>query len=161
MAFKLDFNNTFGNGKIEDGEYEVICTASCEDATPGGTVHVKMNLRIRNDIDQPHKNMVIFHKIWRNRDTQDYNFKNFNTIGAAMELQQGKTYETFEDLLKDFEGKLCRVKVANEVTENNGKEYENLNVKYFSKTKFPNCNHVFKSANVTTQTQISDNDLPF
>src|SRR5690625_7551378 len=68
----------------------------------------------------------------------------FNTIGKACQLQNGKTYNSFDELLKDFEGKPALVFAKNEENENNGKTYNNLNVKMWNKTKFPDVQHQFK-----------------
>lgn len=160
--FTLDFSDTYG--KVEDGEYEVICTAASEDATPGGTIYAKVNLRIRNDINQPCKNQMIFHKCWQRKETGRYEMKDFNTIGAAMQLEAGKKYTSLQDVLDDFVGKCCRVSVKNETSEYNGKVYDNLNVKYFNKTNFPDCNHQFRNGEGIIQSApitINDDDLPF
>ena len=69
----------------------------------------------------------------------------FNTIGAAAQLQRGKQYSSIEELFKDFLGKAVRVTVKNETSEYNGKTYENLNVKRWDKTKFPELAHKFKT----------------
>ncbi|RZI03062.1 DUF669 domain-containing protein [Staphylococcus condimenti] len=142
--FTLNMEDTFDGG-IQDGTYEAVITKSEENATPGGAEHVDMRLTIRNDIDQKYKNNIIFHKIWKSKKTDKYDLRFFNTIGAAAQLQQGKQYSSIEELFKDFLGKPVRVTVKNETSEYNGKTYENLNVKRFEKTKFPELAHKFKT----------------
>ncbi|MED3623238.1 DUF669 domain-containing protein [Neobacillus thermocopriae] len=168
MGFSLDFNDVF-EGKIKDGEYEVVINTCREDATPGGAEFVQFDLIVRNDVDQPYKNSHIFHRVWKSKDTGKYNMKSFNTIGKACQLQNGKTYKSLQELLDDFIHKTARVTVKNETSEYNGKTYENTNVKYWNQSKINGpCNHQFKSKeNMTVSelmasgVQITDEDLPF
>lgn len=161
--FTLDMNDTFEGG-IKDGKYEVVITKFEESATQTGTEFVDVRLTVRNDIDQPYKNQIVFHRIWKAKATQKYNMKSFNTIGAAAQLQQGKQYSSIEELFKDFLGKPVLVAVKNETSEFNGKTYENLNVKRWEKTNFPEVAHKFKAeegSNPFETQQQDDTDYPF
>lgn len=171
MAFQLDFNDTF-EARVDDGVYEVVVNRCNENVTPGGAEYIEFELIIRNDIDQKFKNYRIFHKIWKNKETGKYNMRMFNTIGKACRLQNGKTYRSLDELLQDFLYKMARVQVKNETSEYNGKTYENLNIKYWEETKYPNLQHQFKDDtkdkdNMTASelfasgAVISDDDLPF
>ena len=167
-GFTLDFENTFDGGQIEDGTYEVLITQAIENATPSGAEFVDLRLTIRNDIDQKYKNMIIFEKLWKAKDTGKYNMRMFNTIGKAAQLQKGKTYTSLKDLLDDFLNKPVRVTVKNETNEYKGKTYENLRVKRWEQTKFPQIQHQFKSKDNMTVGEmqssgitIDDDDLPF
>src|SRR5690625_867383 len=98
--------------------------------------------------------------------TDKYNIKILNTIGKAFQMQKGKTYNSFEELLGDIEGKPVLVFVKNEENEYNGKTYNNLNVKMWNQTKFPNVQHQFKGkdqggAPMNNAPDISDDMLPF
>lgn len=175
-GFSLDFEDVF-EGRIQDGTYEVIVSNVKEDATPGGAEFIDMVLVVRNDIEQKYQNTLIFHKIWKSKETGKFNQKSFNTIGAALQLQNGKQYGSLNDLLEDFVMKTCRVTVKNEESEYKGKNYKNVNVKQWLKTNsIDKVQHVFKkkeksmdSANdklndafgSSTQIDISDDDLPF
>ena len=170
-GFKLDFNETFeGYQKIEDGVYEVIIDSAVEDATKGGAEFTNFTMTIRNDLDQPFKNQKIWHRNWKAKETGKYNMTMFNTIGKAAQLQNGKTYNSFEELLNDYRGKPLQVYVENEKSEYNGKTYENLNVKQWKPTAFPSVQHQFRQSNNNQQNNngplndapaISDPDLPF
>src|SRR5699024_5691914 len=146
-GFNLDFDNTFeGFEKIEDGTYEVIIDHATEDATPSGAEFTNFTMVIRNDLDQPHKNQKIWHRNWKTKATGKYNMIMFNTIGKAAKLENGKTYSSFEELLLDYEGKPVQVLVKNEQsTGNDGTVYDNLNVKQWNQSAFPNVQHQFKS----------------
>lgn len=142
--FTLNMEDTFDGG-IQDGTYETVITKFEENATQAGTEYTDVRLTVRNDIDQKYKNNIVFHRIWKAKATGKYDMRFFNTIGAAAQLQQGKQYSSIEELFKDFLGKPVRVTVKNETSEYNGKTYENLNVKRWEKTKFPELGHKFKT----------------
>lgn len=171
-GFNLDFTDTYEGGNIEDGDYEVVIGRCNEDATENGAEYIEFDLIIRNDIDQKHKNQHIFHKVWKAKATGKYNMKSFNTIGKACQLQNGKSYKSLEELLNDFLRKTVIVNVKNEQSEYNGKTYNNTNVKYWNKTKFPNLQHQFKSDTKDTNSMtagemfdsgvnVTDDMLPF
>lgn len=167
-GFSLDFEKTFDGGDIQDGTYEVIITQAIENANKNGTEFVDMRLTIRNDIDQKHKNQIVFEKLWKANATGKYNMTMFNTIGKAAQLQKGKTYNSLEDLLKDFLNRPLRVTVKNETSEYNGKTYENLRVKRWEETKYPTVQHQFKAKENMTVSEmqssgvnIDESDLPF
>lgn len=171
-GFSLDYNDTFeGFAKIEDGVYEVVIDSAVEDATQGGSEFTNFTMTIRNDLDQPNKNQKIWHRNWKAKATGKYNMTMFNTIGKAAQLQNGKTYKSFDELLEDFRGKALQVYVENETSEYNGKTYENLNVKQWKPTAFPSVQHQFKQSDdgqpsknngpLNDAPTISDSDLPF
>lgn len=166
-GFSLDFNNVIEGG-IKDGIYEVVIDHATEDATPGGAEFTNFQMTIRNDLDQPHKNQKIWHRVWKKKDTGQYSMVMFNTIGKAAGLQAGKVYNSFQELLDDFRGRPVQVYVKNETSEYNGKTYENLNVKQWKPTKFPDVQHQYKQSDNQTQsnnnpfdTNVQDSDLPF
>jgi hypothetical protein len=167
MGFSLDFNDTFEGG-VQNGTYEVVIDKVLPKTTTGGTEYVNFDLIIRNDFDQKFKNAHIFHSVWKSKETGKYNMKSFNTVGKACKLQNGKSYKSFEELLQDFEKKVCRVTVKNETSEYNGKTYENLNVKGWAESTAPACRHQFKAKDNMTVSdmyqggiEINDDDLPF
>lgn len=172
MGFNLDFNNTFeGYQKIEDGVYEVIIDHASEDATQSGAEFTNFQMTIRNDLDQPFKNQKIWERVFKAKATGKYNMMMFNTIGKAAQLENGKTYNNFDELLEDYRGKPVQVYVENETSEYNGKTYENLNVKQWKPTNFPEVQHQFKQSNAENKSNnnnnnnqqpvVTDQDLPF
>lgn len=163
--FTLNMEDTFDGG-IQDGTYETVITKFEENATQAGTEFADVRLTVRNDIDQKYKNNIVFHRIWKAKATQKYDMRFFNTIGSAAQLQQGKQYKSIEELFQDFLGKPVRVTVKNETSEYNGKTYENLNVKRWEKTKFPELAHKFKTEDggnpfASGTNSIDDDDMPF
>jgi len=166
-GFSLDFNDTFGGyEKIKNGTYEVIIDHATEGATPSGAEYTEFRMTIRNDLDQPHVNLKIWERVWKAKATGKYNMMMFNTIGKAAQLENGKTYNNFDELLEDYANKPVQVFVKNETSEYKGKTYENLNVKSWNKTKFPSIQHEFKegaggSGSKTETIEIDSDDLPF
>ena len=161
--FTLNMEDTFDGG-IQDGTYETVITKFEENATQSGTEFADVRLTIRNDIDQKYKNNIVFHRIWKAKAIGKYNMKFFNTIGAAAQLQQGKQYSSIDELFQDFLGKPVLVAVKNETSEYNDKTYENLNVKRWEKTNFPELAHKFKTeegSNPFATQQQDDTDYPF
>lgn len=169
MAFTLDFNDVFEGTGVKDGSYEVFVNSIEEKATPSGAEYTEFDLIIRNDVaGNESKNAHIFHKIWKKKEDGKYNMKTFNTLGKAFGLTNGKQYTSFRNLLDDFIERTAIATVKNEKSEYGGKEYNNLNVKYFNATKFPQLAHMKKDKSemtygemVDTGIAISDNDLPF
>lgn len=166
--FKLDFNQAYegGNSKIEDGTYEVVIEKANEDATPSGAEYINFWLRIRNDIKQASQNQMIFHRVWKGKQTGKYNAAMINTLAKSAQLQNGKSYGSLNDLLNDFVNKPLKATVKNETSDYNGKTYENLNVKYTNASEYPDVQHrnADKSSAPTKNNDsidIQDEDLPF
>lgn len=166
-GFSLDFEDTFdGFEDIKDGTYEVIIEHAREDANENtGSEFVNFTMVIRNDLDQPHKGQKLWHRNWKAKATGKYYMPMFNTIGKAAQLENGKTYNNFDELLEDYANKPVQVFVKNETSEYKGKTYENLNVKQWKQTKFPDVQHQFKGNSNQSSggapLDIGDDDLPF
>lgn len=166
MPFTLDFSKA-NNGTVADGTYEAVIFNVLEDATPGGAEFMNFDLIIRNDVDQKYQNAHIFQRVWRAKDTGKYNAGMINTIAQAAGMDDGKSYQSLEDLMSDFIDHPVKVNVKNEKNEYKGKTYDDLNVKRWNKSDYPNVQHLFKKAPVKPQpknnadTTISDDDLPF
>lgn len=159
--FKLNFEDTF-DGSIADGTYEAVITKFDEDITQNGAEHIDVRLTIRNDVQQKHSNQIVFHKIWKSKKDGKYNMRTFNTIGSAAQLQEGKAYGSMRELMDDFLKKTVKITVKNETSEYNGKTYENLNVKRWEKSGFPELGHTFKAEDNPFKTSdVVDSDLPF
>ena len=169
MAFQLDYSDV-NDGQIKDGDYEAVIFTVNEDASPSGSEFINFDMIIRNDIEQQYKNSHIFHRVWKAKATGKYNINMIMRIAQAVGLPEGKSYNSFDDLLKEFHGKAVKVRVKNEKQEFNGQIYDNLNVKRWNQTEFPSIQHQWKdnpqqaSDPLMGQGQtidISSDDLPF
>ena len=166
MVFTLDFSQA-SNGTIKDGTYEAVIFNVLEDATPGGAEYMNFDMIVRNDVQQPYQNSHIFQRVWRAKDTGKYNAGMINTIAQSANLTDGKSYQSLKDLMSDFINHPVKVTVKNEKNEYKGKTYDDLNVKRWNKSDYPNVQHQFKSgaapqpAASNTDTTVEDDDLPF
>lgn len=167
MAFTLDFSQA-SNSTIKDGTYEAVIFNVLEDATPGGAEYMNFDMIIRNDVQQSYQNAHIFQRVWRAKDTGKYNAAMINTIAQAANLTDGKSYQSLKDLMSDFINHPVKVTVKNEKNEYKGKTYDDLNVKRWGKSDYPNVQHQFKAGVKKTQptvpntdTAVDDDDLPF
>ena len=168
MSFTLDFSKA-NNGTIADGTYEAVIFNVLEDATPGGAEFMNFHLVVRNAVEQKYQNAHIFQRVWRATDTGKYSAGMINTIAQAANLDDGKSYQSLEDLMSDFLNHPVKVTVKNEKNEYKGKTYEDLNIKRWNKSDYPNVQHQFKKGAKKPQpknkpvedTAINDDDLPF
>lgn len=158
-GFTLDFNNVYSGG-LRDGQYEVIVTGVQETQTKTEKDYIEVVLAVRNDIQQPSQNSLIFHKMWKGKDTGKYNFTMVNTICSALGLENNKHYKDLQDLFNDMKRKPALVTVKSEDSPDG--KYTNVEVKSWRTTKFPNVAHQFKSDGKTgLSLKIEDDDLPF
>lgn len=164
MGFKLNFDEAFEqkDTKIEDGTYEVVIEKAREEATPTGAEFLDFWLRIRSDVKQAAQNQIIFHKVWKGKQTGVYHTGMINTLAKSAALENGKEYNSLQDLLNDFLNKPLKATVKNEKSTYNGKEYDNLNVKFTEVTEYPNVQRVTPTnTQVSGPVDITDEDLPF
>jgi len=163
MGFKVDYSEAQEFGTVADGDYEVVVFNAHEDATKGGAEFINFDLIIRNDVNQQYKNSHLFHRVWKSKENGKYNKGMVMALAKAFGLPDGKDYRSFEDFLNDFATRVAKVRVKNEKSEYNGKEYENTNIKKFGTSEYPSLQHRFKDAaeSPTSTIDIQDDDLPF
>lgn len=157
--FQVNHDEAVDFGLIEEGEYEVIVAKAFEDAAKSGTMFINLHLVVRNDIDQKYKNKYIFANIWQSKDTGQYHPGMLNTVAKALRIENGKTYNSLEELLNDFKGRTARVTVKHE--EYNGRTYER--VKAWESSRFSTCNHQFKTTNDIPDgfVEVEHDNIPF
>ena len=157
---QLDFSQADNtNSKIEDGTYEALIESAGEDATKNGSQFMNFNLVIRNDIDQKFKNFHVWQRIFRSKTDDTYPMRWINQIAKNAQMENGKKYQSFKELMDDFWKRPVKITVKNEKSEYQGKTYENLNVKAWMPTDFPNVQHKFKSEN-KDKDPFADNSKP-
>lgn len=173
-GFDLDFSE-IKDMSVTDGKYEVVINSVAEDATKGGTQFINLDLIIRNDIkNQSFANAHIFTKVFKSKQNGKYPKGMIFTIARATGMPDKTHFESLEDFFQKLWHRPALVTVKNEKSEYNGKTYENLNVKRWEVSKFPEVQHKFKDANNQQSNSnndpfanggqsidISDDDLPF
>lgn len=152
--FTIDYSQAQEFATITDGTYEVVIKSAKPDASKGGTDFMNIQFKIRDDFEQKFKNNLIFHKIWVNKETQQYNANQINTLAKTAQLPDGAKYAGVEEFLNALVGKHLRVTVRNEKSEYNGNTYENLNVKKLEKSS------IMPPAQ-SAPIDIKEDDLPF
>lgn len=142
--FVINHDEANAGGLVAEGQYEVLVVKAYEDAANSGTQFINLHLVIRNDIvGQKHQNQYLFGSIWRSKETGQYNSGMINTLAKALRIENGKRFNSLDELLGDFVGKTARVTVKHE--EYNGNV--NARVKGWEQSHFNGCNHVFKTEN--------------
>lgn len=190
MAFKTNTSATGGNTPVPEGEYEVIIrNAEEKKSYSGANTKLNFSLVIRNDVEQKQKNRYLFLEIWKKHEpnsddiqVDNYNYAHLmNLVKAVGGIPDGTEFETVHDLCKVLVGKCLKVKVIH--SSYNGRTSEKIDQLYgLSATNFPDCKHVFKSANSGTTSApaqrppeqfasqlkaadfeelVSDSDVPF
>ena len=159
MNFTMNHDDVFTGGIMPEGVYEAVVKEAVEKTTNDGRKHVSITLVIRNDIKQPYQNALLWYTIWtKKEDNRTYDMRNFNTIGKAFRCQNGKVYNSMNELLNDFVGKVCKVEVKHE--EYNGNT--NARASRLRESAFPTCNHVWKDAGIASMGQeVPVEDCPF
>lgn len=150
--FEIDYKKAQEFGNIADGTYEVVIEYSMEKTTPNGADYLDIPMRIRTDFDQPHKNSLIFYKIWQKKDTGKYPEGSIMNLAKQAGIPDGTKFKSLDDYLGMLEGKALKVTVKNETSESNGKTYENLNVKKMEASLL---------SGVQKNLEINDDALPF
>ncbi|MBU5439472.1 DUF669 domain-containing protein [Tissierella sp. MSJ-40] len=160
--FTINHDEAMDTSVIEEGTYEVLVAKAFEDVSKNGSIFINLHLVVRNDVDQKYKNKYIFASIWQNKETGQYHSGMINTVAKALKIENGKRFNSLQELLDDFLNKTARVTVKHE--EYNGKTYER--VQSWEPSRFNTCNHMFKeSQNTSTGISgfypVSNDDIPF
>ncbi len=149
MAFATNYEDVNDYDLIPEGEYEVIIRNIEERTTRKGSTGLNLSLVIRNDVEQSYRNRYVFHTLWKKKEptpadmqVQGYSFKQIMQLAKSAKLPSGKSYESVQDLCKDLQYRLLRVKVIHDTYNGNTREL----VDYINESKFPQCQHVWKQA---------------
>ncbi|WP_283679931.1 DUF669 domain-containing protein [Lentilactobacillus sp. Marseille-Q4993] len=170
MSFKIDYSK-ISDTNVQDGDYEVLISKVEEGANPNtGSEYVNFDMVIRNDIaDQKFQNAHVFYRVYRNKQTGEYPDSMIFQVAKAAGMNDGKQYNSFEEFMNDMAGKPLKVRVKNETSDYKGKTYENLNVKRWGITHYPDVQHQWptdmqpQSATKNTDDAITidDEEMPF
>ncbi len=151
MAFGTNYENIpQGGGElVPEGFYECIITNAEIRKTQNGKYKVGFMLTIRNDIQQPCANRVLFLDIWRKREptpadeqVDGFNFAQLMAVSRAAKIPSGQNFESLEQFLQALTGRLLIAEVRHE--EYNGKPQVRVDSLSTAPAQFPECRHVQK-----------------
>lgn len=168
-----------GNVLLPEGEYEVIFRSVDEGVSKKGYPNINVAMVVRNDIEQQYKNKYVWDTLMQKKDKTQadlsvggYSYKRIQQLSKGAGLPNGKSYANIAEWCEEFTNRCARVTVYHETYE----EKTRAKVKWYNETKYPNCKHIWKSADddeefvtdeTPAQTQaprtavINDDDVPF
>ena len=162
MLFEINHNkatDTFG--AIKDGVYEVFVSSVREEETKSGRTSIQAVLTVRNDVEQPFQNALIFHNVWSPKDTNKLTEANYQTIAKQLGIPNGTKIESMDDFWKAMQFNTLKVTVK---TSTSG-QYTNVNVVRFEPSTNTLLNHVNKQgdkvAEANLPVDVSIDSLPF
>lgn len=159
MAFTTNYSNIQEYQEFKEQFYEFIVKDAYEEKAKSGNHCITLELVVRNDVKQEMQNFRIWDRLYRLTATNKYDIEKLMKKGGSF-IGQEKSYETFEDFINDFKGRVAKGKVFLE--EFNGKKTPKVG--FFTKTDFPNIAHKWKEKTDSTgfsQANIQEDDLPF
>lgn len=150
MGFSTGYDNIPQGGDIvPEGVYECIITNAEVRQTKNGKYKVGFMLTIRNDVQQPCSNRVLFLDIWRKKEPNDadnqvdgFNFAQLMAVSRAAQIPSGQSFESLEQFLGAMVGRLIVAEVYHDTY--NGNTTAKVDPLETEPTRFPECRHVQK-----------------
>lgn len=103
MTFTIDYDKAKqGFTLVDPGKYECVLTDVEKTVAKTGTIGYKLHVVIRDDVDQPFSGWTFDQTLWTKRDTGQLNGGLLNAMARAMQLENGKSYKSMEDLFVDM-----------------------------------------------------------
>lgn len=137
MNFKVDYDAA--NNLVAPGSYECRIVEAFTNATSSGTLFFSVRMAIRDDVEQPHKGRIIFHRIWRKKEptaedmaVDGFSFKQLMALCRAAQLPNGKSYASLDELGNDLAGRDLKVAVEHEFNDYRGET--EVRVKWLNKS---------------------------
>lgn len=156
--FKVNYDEVqTGGGLVAEGEYEVVVNKAVENVTPSGAEYMDIQLIIRNDIDQPHKNQYIFGSVFKAKATGEYHSGMVNGVCKALSVPNGTQFKSIGEMMEFFNGRTARVTVEHETY----KDKPQARIKYWNESQFKELNHTFKKDKLEDFNEVSNTDVPF
>lgn len=158
--FKVTKSEKTGFGPIDEGNYECLIDMPSEEATKGGTEYFQVPLTVRNDLDgvldledtnKKYHNRKLFDlKIWKRKETGEYDPQNFSDILTAVGISEGTEISSQEQLINYLAGKPLKAYVKKGTNTYKGETTEVNQIAPWNlePTEYPNVQHVYKNKDV-------------
>lgn len=162
MGFKVDFSRANEDSSVKpQGDYECTVENAGIRTNRNGKQSIHFQFRVRADVPgQAYSNTCIFHDIWQKKEPTNldkqvggFNFAQLMAVGRVLELTDGKTYNSVDEMLDDMVGKDLLVTL--EHRNYNDKIYEQ--VKRLSPTKHKRT----QAAEPAVDLDFSEDGIPF
>ena len=145
---------------VKEGDYEALVEKMEVKTLPSGKNKLAVWFRIRNDVEQPYANKVLFDDIWAEKNNPEiFNRKRINQLLGTQEIEDGREFASIKDIISFLDKAPLIIHVGIELNEWKG---EDVNViKYYKKSKLVAKKVGEETANTATSGTIEDEDLPF
>ncbi|NLA54556.1 MAG: DUF669 domain-containing protein, partial [Clostridiales bacterium] len=120
MAFIVNYDQAQQEGFLApEGDYETIISQAKFDRTASGKDHIRLTLRIREDVAQPAAGEALEYPIWKRlepsaRDPHGYPYNTLQMLARCAGLQNGREFLGLDQLLEALRGRAIKVRVRHE-----------------------------------------------
>lgn len=140
-------------GLLAEGEYEVRIDRIEERVTQNGKKNISIMFRVREDVEQEHKNRILFETIWKERDTEFYNRKRLNQLMGTQHFEDGKIFSSIQEVIDNLKGSNLIAVVAQ--TYDDYKSEDVNTIRYYKSS-----DHMPKALE-SKEVEVSDEEMPF
>ncbi len=103
MTFQIDYDKAQqGFSLIEPGNYECVLTSVDQVTAKTGTKGYSLRVVLRDDVAQASVGRTFDQVLWTKTSTGQINTGLLNAMAKAMRLENGKSYNSIEDLFADM-----------------------------------------------------------
>lgn len=117
--FKINYDEVKEmNGVIEKGNYEVFISKAEMSISKSGREHIQLWFTVRNDIKQKYQNVIVFDRLWKSKENDEFQMWQIQAISKACKLENGKNYQSVLQWLEDLKNKTLIIKVGHQEYNN-------------------------------------------
>lgn len=160
---RIDFKNT--GGLIAEGFYEAVVKDACYDSTSSGKECIKIEFKIRDDVEQRYIRSLAWQRIFKPRDPtlqdqmcEGYRAASINILSRAAGFEDGAEFESIADWMRALIGRPVRIEIVH--NEYNGKTYANIGK--LERTAYPVVENTMEQVyDMKGVSVLEDEELPF
>ena len=162
MSYTFNQSEAQSGDLVPTGDYEATIEKIEKRTLPtSGKEKLSIMYRIRQDVDQPCKNRVVFEDVWAERDHPEFfNRKRLNQLMGTQKIEDGYVFDGISDVIEFLTGANLQIHVAVEFDDYSGKDRNQ--VKWYRSSKAaPKELGDKKPGSPSPDIEIKDEDLPF